>query len=85
MNRIRLVQCLMAVALVAPSVATGLAIEAGPASAMATVCTALTGGAPYGAPYIFTGCNDTANTGGTGTSYPCSHPCTIVWTEVTPR
>ena len=79
MNRSRLVRLLMVPALAAPVVAASLAF-AGPASAGAVVCTGLTGNAGGTPPPQVTGCNDTANTGGTGTATGAlSSPATLSW------
>ncbi len=80
MNRSRLVRLLMVPALAVPVVAASLAL-AGPATAGSVVCTALTGdatGSPN--PPQITGCNDTANTGGTGTAVGAlKSPSTMSW------
>jgi hypothetical protein len=52
---------------------------AGPASASAAVCTGLSGSGTGTPPPVVTGCNDTANTGGTGTFAGLASPGTITW------
>ncbi len=79
MNRSRMVRLLMVPALAAPIVAASLAF-AGPATAGAVTCTGLTGNASGTPPPQVTGCNDTANTGGTGTATGAlTSPATLSW------
>jgi hypothetical protein len=75
-----MVRLLMVPALAAPIMAASLAF-AGPATAGAVVCTGLTGNASGTPPPQVTGCNDTANTGGTGTSTGALAPphATLSW------
>ncbi len=75
----RLMRILIVPALALPVGAASLAF-AGPAFAGAVVCTGLSGNATGTPAPTLTGCNDTANTGGTGTATgPLTSPATISW------
>ncbi len=79
MNRSGLVRLLMVPALAVPAIGASL-VFAGPATAGAVVCNGMSGNASGTPAPQVTGCNDTANTGGTGTSSGrLTSPSTISW------
>jgi len=68
---------LLAVPAVAVPVVAGSLLFAAPAFAATATCTALTGTITGGD--TVSGCNDTANTGGTGTFTGLTSPSTVNW------
>jgi len=75
-----MIRLLMVPALAAPVMAASFAL-AGPATAGAVVCTALSGNISGTPAPVVSGCNDTANTGGSGTAVGALLPptSTLSW------
>jgi hypothetical protein len=73
----------MVPAIAAPVMAASLALS-GPATAGAVVCTALSGNISGTPPPVVSGCNDTTNTGGSGTASGALAPPTGTLTWAAP-